>query len=49
MRKAESIQVEIGKEMENIEAKYARRESGMIRRAVIWFRVVERVIKRFGS
>jgi H+/Cl- antiporter ClcA len=49
MRKSESIQVEIGKEMENIEAKYARREGGLIRRAVIWFRIVERVIKRFGS
>jgi H+/Cl- antiporter ClcA len=49
MRKSEAIQVEIGKEMESIEAKYARRESGLIRRAVILFRAVERVIKRFGT
>jgi H+/Cl- antiporter ClcA len=49
MRKSESIQVEIGKEMENIEATYARREGGIIRRAVLWFRIVERVVKRLGS
>ena len=49
MRKSESIQVEIGKEMDEIEAKYERHKSGTLRRAVILFRVVLRVIKRFGS
>ncbi len=49
MRKSESIQVEIGKEMENIEATYAHREHGLVRRGVLLFRVVQRVVKRFGS
>ena len=49
MRKSESIQVEIGKEMENIEATYARREGSLIRRGVIWYRIVERAIKRYGT
>jgi H+/Cl- antiporter ClcA len=47
MQKSESIQVEIGQEMEHIEATYAPRERSVVGRMVLLFRVVDRACKRF--
>ena len=49
MQKSESIQVEIGKEMEHIEATYAPRKRSVVVRLMIMFRAVERALKRVGS
>jgi len=47
MHKSESIQVEIGREMEHIEASYAPREKGLVTQLLIMARAVENVLKRF--
>jgi H+/Cl- antiporter ClcA len=49
MQKSESIQVEIGKEMEHIEATYSPRKKGLVTRLLVLFRVVEQVLKRKGE
>jgi H+/Cl- antiporter ClcA len=49
MHKSESIQVEIGKEMAQIEATYAPRKKGLVTQVLILFRVAEGVLKRKGG
>jgi H+/Cl- antiporter ClcA len=47
MHKSESIKVEIGKEMEHIEATYEPREKGIVTHLLVMVGVVENVLKRF--
>lgn len=49
MQKSESIQVEIGNEMADIEARFAPRRKSVVTRILLLFRVVERVVKRMRS
>ncbi|MBW6485797.1 MAG: chloride channel protein [Syntrophobacterales bacterium] len=49
MHKSESIQVAIGKEMENLETTYAPRKKGLLTQLLRLFRAVERVLKRKGE
>ncbi len=49
IQKSESIQVEVGKEMAQVEARFAPRRKGVATRLLLLFRVVERVVKRMGS
>jgi hypothetical protein len=49
MHKSESIQVEIGKEMAQIEETYVPHKKGLVTQLLMLFRVVERVLKRKGE
>jgi H+/Cl- antiporter ClcA len=47
--KSGSLQVELGKEMEQIEARFNPRRSGLVTRILLWFRILGRMLRHHGS
>jgi len=46
--KSESLQVELGREMETIEARFTPRSKGLTTRILLWFRVLGRMFRHHG-
>jgi H+/Cl- antiporter ClcA len=47
--KSESLQVEVGREMEQIEARFTPRSKGLVTRFLLWFRVLVRMLKQHSA
>ena len=47
--KSESLQVQVGREMELIEARFTPRRNGLATRILIWFRILGRMFKHRGT
>lgn len=47
--KSESLQVQVGRDMEQIEARFTPRRNGLATRILIWFRILGRTFRQRGS
>jgi H+/Cl- antiporter ClcA len=49
MAKSESLRVDLGKELEQIEARFVPRRKGLVTRLLLWMRILGRLLKHPGA